>query len=205
MTTKMTRRPAVTTGPAWPPDLASRLRIPRSGAHVPGRRRLAELLDRAIRRRVTLVCAPAGAGKTIACSAWAAMRSRKWQIIWVTLRSEADQAWCWPGICSGLRQSSAVPTEAARYLEDGPAGAFPLRLAAVARAFTEPVVVVFDNMDFVTDAEVLRGLDFLARYAPPTLRLVLCARQPPGLHLDRLRASGDLAEIGAADLAAVAP
>jgi LuxR family maltose regulon positive regulatory protein len=72
----------------------------------------------------------------------------------------------------------------------------------MAWGFREPVVIVVDNMDFVTDGELLGGLELLARHAPPRLRLVLCARRPPDMHLDRLRASGDLAEIGSADLAA---
>jgi LuxR family maltose regulon positive regulatory protein len=63
-------------------------------------------------------------------------------------------------------------------------------------------VIVVDNMDFVTDGELLGGLESVARHAPPRLRLVLCARRPPEMHLDRLRASGDLAEISTADLAA---
>jgi LuxR family maltose regulon positive regulatory protein len=41
----------------------------------------------------------------------------------------------------------------------------------------------------------------LIHHAPPTLRLLFSGRHAPGIRLDRLRASGDLATVGAADLA----
>ena len=85
-------------------------------------------------------------------------------------------------------------------LEDGPASTFPLRLAEMARLFSKPTVIVLDNADNLTDDCVLTGLDLLARHTPPSLHLVLCGRQPPRLHLTKLRISGDLAEIGAAAL-----
>lgn len=181
-------------------DLASRLRIPRYGFRILGRRRLLDVVDRAMQRRMTLLCAPAGAGKTVACAAWAAARAER-RVVWVTLESENDQGWLWAYVCSVLRQTSAIPEEAAQLLEDEPFRAFPLRLVGMAWGFREPVVIVVDNAEFVTDGELLRGLELVARHAPPRLRLVLCARQPPDMHLDRLRACGDLAEISTADLA----
>jgi LuxR family maltose regulon positive regulatory protein len=150
---------------------------------------------------MTLLCAPAGAGKTVACAAWAAARAQR-RVVWITLESENDQGWFWACVCSVLRQTSAIPEEAVQLLEDEPFPAFPLRLVGVASGFREPVVIVVDNADFVTDGELLSGLEFLARHAPLSLRLVLCARRPPDMHLDRLRSSGDLAEISTADLAA---
>ena len=200
MTTLADSRPSGGDHPVRP-DLASRLQIPRFGFRILGRRRLADMVDRAMQRRMTLLRAPAGAGKTVACAAWAAARARR-RVVWVTLESEHDQGWIWAYVCSALRQTSAIPEEAAQLLEDEPVPAFPLRLVEMAWGFREPVVIVVDNVDFVTDGELLSGLEFLGRHAPPHLRLVLCARRPPDMHLDRLRGSGDLSEISTADLAA---
>jgi ATP/maltotriose-dependent transcriptional regulator MalT len=167
------------------------------------RRRLIDLFDKATRRRVTLICAPAGTGKTAACWVWAAANARTRPVVWLTLESEDDQAWIWAWVCSGLKQAAVASPEILSSLEDGPPGGFALRLVTVARLFAEPVVIVLDNMDNATDEGVLKGLELLVRHAPPTLRLVLCGRRPPWLHLGRLRTSGELAEIGAADLSRV--
>ena len=51
------------------------------------------------------------------------------------------------------------------------------------------------------DSGVLPGLGYLIHHAPPTLRIILCGRRVPGLHLARMRVAGDLAEVDAADLA----
>lgn len=198
MTTLMDRRPGGRDHPTRP-DLDGRLQIPRHGFRILGRRRLVDVVDRAMQRRMTLLCAPAGAGKTVACAAWAAARARR-RVVWVTLESHDDQGWFWAYVCSVLRRTSAIPEEAVQLLEDEPFPAFPLRLVGMAPGFREPVVIVVDNVDLVTDGELLSGLEILARHAPPSLRLVLCARRPPDMHLDRLRASGDLADISAADL-----
>ena len=50
-------------------------------------------------------------------------------------------------------------------------------------------------------SEALAGLDELIRHEPPGLRLLLAGRSAPGLALARLRLAGELADIGAADLA----
>lgn len=201
--TKTEWRPDGSGGTA-PFGYAARPRIPRYGFRVLGRDGLVTLLDQATRRRMTLICAPAGAGKTVACSAWAAARAHRGQIVWITLKSGEDQAWFWACLYSRLRQTSALAEDAAQLLEDGPPGAFALRLIEAARVFREPMVIVLDNVDFISDGEVLRGLVLLARHAPPFLRLVLCARRPPAMDLTRLRSQGDLAEISATELTAAA-
>ena len=78
---------------------------------------------------------------------------------------------------------------------------FPLRLVEAAQTFTEPVVLVLDDIHELTDPAVLGGIDLLIRHAPATLRLVLSARQPPALQLARLRVCGEMADIGGQDLA----
>lgn len=63
------------------------------------------------------------------------------------------------------------------------------------------IVLVMDDIHELDQPEVLHGLDLLLRHAPPQLRLILSGRHRPALQLARLRVSGDLAEIGAGDLA----
>jgi LuxR family transcriptional regulator, maltose regulon positive regulatory protein len=65
----------------------------------------------------------------------------------------------------------------------------------------EPVVVVLDDFHNIHDADVLSGVARLLRYPLPQRRLVLITRMDPVLSLHRLRLSGELTEIRAADLA----
>lgn len=182
------------------PAFADKWQMPYPGLRGSRRRRLISLIDRATQQRVTVVCAPAGTGKTVACSAWAAASTSTRRIVWLTLMPDDDPALFWARVCAGLKQASAAPADLMNALEDGPASTFPLRLAEMARLFSKPTVIVLDNADNLTDDSVLTGLDLLARHAPPRLHLLMCARRTPRLRLPRLRASGDLAEIGPAAL-----
>jgi LuxR family maltose regulon positive regulatory protein len=69
------------------------------------------------------------------------------------------------------------------------------------RALSGPVVLVLDNVHELADSSILPGLDYLIQHAPVGLRFVLCGRFVPGLRLAKLRVTGELAEIGPADLA----
>ena len=192
---------ALQPGQQRPRFLEGKLQIPEPRFPVLRRRRISGLLDQATRNRVTLVSGPAGAGKTMACATWAAAPPQARRVVWLSLDAEDQQAWFWAYVCAGLSRLRCIPAESLRSLEDASPDGFPLRLVEAAQTFTEPVILVLDDIHELTDAAVLGGIDLLIRHAPPTLRLVLSARQPPALQLARLRVSGELADIGSHDLA----
>jgi LuxR family maltose regulon positive regulatory protein len=165
------------------------------------RPRLTELINRATRHKVALVCGPAGAGKTVACAQWAAALSGDRQVVWLTLSADEDKSWFWADLYGRLRWAHLMPREAAAYLEEGSADSFPFRLVEMARQLTTPMILVVDNAHTLDDPAVVAGLDVLIRHAPPTLCLLLAGRHAPGISLDRLRAADELATVGPADLA----
>ncbi len=182
--------------------LEGKLQIPQSPFPVLRRRRVTGLIEQAVRHRVTLVCGPAGAGKSVACASWAAANPQhRRRVVWLTLDTGDQSSWFWAYVCAGLTRLRVAPPDALRLLEDSSPERFPLHLVEAAQLFTEPVVLVLDGVDEITDKAVLAGLDLLIRHVPGSLRLVLSARQPPLLQLARLRVSGELADIGGHDLA----
>jgi LuxR family transcriptional regulator, maltose regulon positive regulatory protein len=77
-------------------------------------------------------------------------------------------------------------------------------LVEAARGLTGPVVLVLDDVHEVAGSAIVPGLDVLIHQAPRALHLILIGRRVPELALAKMRVAGDLAELGAADLACTA-
>jgi LuxR family transcriptional regulator, maltose regulon positive regulatory protein len=192
-----------------PPLLDDKLRPPRLSVSVLRRRRLTDLIEAATAHRVTLVSGPAGAGKTVACASWAAARPAgrpaAAQTAWLTVDAEdRDPVRFWQYMLAALVRARAIEPDEAAEIVAAPPEACPHRVVAAARNLPEPVVLVIDDAHELAGSAALAGLDQLIKHAPAGLRLVLAGRCPPGLALARLRVAGELADIGAADLACTA-
>jgi LuxR family transcriptional regulator, maltose regulon positive regulatory protein len=185
--------------------LATKLTPPRTPLRQVFRQRLIDLLDAGARQLLTLLSAPAGAGKTALLASWSSAGQPPGPLAWVSLDAgdnEADRFWA--HALAALCRSGAVPSDSPlRTL--GPASAssdsFLPRLVSGLAELPTPVVLVLDDLHDITDATVLTGLEFLLRHAPPQLRLVLATRVDPPLPLQRLLVSGQLTQVRATDLA----
>lgn len=197
------RARAVTRG--QPRFLEDKLQIPRLTLAVLRRRRVTDLIEQAAAHRVTLVSGPAGAGKTVACASWAAVAPATRRVAWLTVDpQDTEPARFWAYARAALARAGPLPADAIRSLEDVSPDEFPLRLVEAAQLFTEPVVLVLDDIHQIAGGAVLAGLDLLIRHAPPSVRLVLAGRRPPQLQLARLRVAGEVADVTAPELACTA-
>ncbi len=182
--------------------LESKLTVPQPVFSVIRRPRLTSLLDTTTQHRVTLVSAPAGSGKTTACAAWARSRHDTTRIAWLSLDpADNDRARFRSYLLAALRRAAPAPQDVLRGVERSAPDDFPLPLVKAAEQFAQPLVLVLDDVHELADAVVLSWLDQLVRYSPPMLHLVLSGRRTPPLQLARLRVSGELADLRAADLA----
>jgi len=182
--------------------LDDKLRVPRLGADVIPRGRLTGLIERAATHTVTAITAPAGAGKTVACATWAAAVARSRRVAWVNLDEgdrEPGRFWAYISAALAIGGSELTPSLVPR--SRGAADDLPISLMDTMRGLAAPVALVLDDVHVLADSGVLAGLGFLIHHAPPALRIIVCGRRVPGLHLARMRVAGDLAEVDAADLA----
>jgi LuxR family maltose regulon positive regulatory protein len=156
---------------------------------------------------VTLVCAPAGHGKTLLLADWVE-KSGTADKVWVSLdASDNDPHRFWTAVCSAARASPVVPPGSPLHRLNPPAAVdavdAPGFLAEVIDAFAVlpvPLHLVLDDLDEVLGNETWHGIATLVRHQPRNVRLVLSARADPPLPLARLRLAGGLGELRAAEL-----
>lgn len=167
------------------------------------RQRLLDRLTEGVRRSVTLVTAPTGAGKTTLVGSWVTDGLPPGVLTWISLDDGDERPGVfWSYVLEGLSRSGvAVPAVAAPPRAEVVDQSFLIRLSAALYGRREPVVLVLDDADVLVDSLVLHQLDFVLRHAGSQLRVVLVGRAHPGPTLLRHRLAGSLTEIGLDDLA----
>ncbi|HVN60396.1 MAG TPA: LuxR C-terminal-related transcriptional regulator [Gaiellaceae bacterium] len=175
----------------------SKLRPPVVRPGVVPRARLKRWRTAASRSRIVLVSAPAGYGKSTLVAEWSALDSRA--AGWVHLdRGDDDPVVLLANVAAALDQigSSSDPLweELARRRPRIDAVVLP-RLAGVLEECS-PFVLVLEDTHLVTAEASLGILGFLADHVPHGSQAMLVTRGEAGLPLGRLRASGELFEIG---------
>jgi LuxR family maltose regulon positive regulatory protein len=183
--------------------LATKLHISRPRPDFLARPRLLERLTEATARELTLVCAPAGFGKSTLLGEWA-RRSRR-PVAWLSLDAgDSDPARFWRYVAAALDQLRAgIGRQVAGLLQGAqqpPLEAVVTAIVNQQAAAPDEVVLVLDDYHLVEGAAVHDSLTVLLQRLPPSLRLVLASRSDPPLPLARLRARGQLAELRQRDL-----
>jgi LuxR family maltose regulon positive regulatory protein len=185
------------------PLIVAKTAQPRTVRASVARQRLMDLLDAAVRRPLTVICAGAGWGKTSLVSAWA--DSRRTPVAWLSLdRRDNDPQIFWAYVVAALRVAGAVaPDNPLAQMGSVPAdeGERGHRIAAGLGHLPAGTVLVLDDFHEIDDAQVLREVSDLVRHPPAPVRIVVIGRTDPPLSLHRLRLAGQVADIRAADLA----
>ena len=160
-------------------------------------------LDAGSARRLTLVTAPAGWGKTTLVGDWLAERSGE-GAAWVALDvADNDPARFWRYVAEALRRAGAPVEEQAVGALAGGGETAEAGLSALINALAaapRPTLLALDDYHLIADDDIHGAVGFLCANAPDGLRVVMTSRAEPPIGLARLRARGDLAELRAGDL-----
>jgi len=166
------------------------------------RARLAPLREAAARSRLVLVSAPAGYGKSTLVAEWSDRDPRATG--WVHLdRSDNDPVVMLSHLAAALERIGSAPDQLLEELTRQRPRIDQVVLPLLAAGLDErsPFVLVLEDTDLVTAEKSLAILAFLADHVPAGSQLMLVTRGDPNVPLGRLRANGDLFEIGTAHIA----
>ncbi len=185
------------------PILATKLHIPPPRPGRVLRQRLIERLNEGLHRKLTLISAPAGFGKTTLVSEWIAGSERP--TAWLSL-DEGDNdptrflahflaalqtiaADIGEGVLGALQSPQPPPTES-------------LLTTLLNEITTVPndFILVLDDYHVIDTKPLDDALTFLLEHLPPQMHLVISSREDPHLPLARLRVQGQLIELRVTDL-----
>ena len=186
------------------PLISAKLQIPPPRPGLVPRPRLTERLREGFTRRLTLVSAPAGYGKTTLLAHFAAHTDLA--LVWYTLDpSDNDPITFFDYFLTGIATQLPGFGAATRALLSNPHTA--TRVEQVTTTLLNELTVtrhslaiVLDDYHVITAPPIHTALDFLLAHLPPHVHLVIATRADPPLELARLRARGQLIEIHVDDL-----
>jgi len=190
--------------------LTTKLYIPATRPELVPRTRLIEQLNRGLHRKIALISAPAGFGKTTLVTEWLdnVRLDAKNKAAWLSLdegdndqarfltyfitalnRAEGIEATIGEGALSMLQSPQPPPIESVLTLLINEIATIPDRF-----------ILVLDDYHVIESSQVDDVLAFLLENLPPQMHLVIATREDPHLPLPRLRTRMQLTELRSADL-----
>jgi LuxR family maltose regulon positive regulatory protein len=185
------------------PLLTTKLYMPPIRPELVPRPHLLERLNEGLHRKLILISAPAGFGKTTLISAW--IKDSGIPAAWISLdESDNDPARFLAYLVAALRtiqpdigkgalsalqapqppSSEAILTALINQLDDMPHSLF----------------LVLDDYHLITARSIHKALAFFLDHLPPQIHVVIATRADPPLPLARLRGRGQLTELRQMDL-----
>jgi LuxR family maltose regulon positive regulatory protein len=187
------------------PIMTTKLYIPPLRPKIVPRPRLIERLNEGLSsgRKLTLISAPAGFGKTTLVSEWIA--SCGLPVAWLSLdEGDNDPARFISYLVKALQTIQAEIGEGLLAVLRSPQ---PLQIETILTTLLNEIstipanfVLVLDDYHAIDSQPVDLALAFLIEHQPPQMHLVIATREDPALPLARLRARGQCTELRLADL-----
>lgn len=187
------------------PVLATKLYIPPARTQLVPRPRLIERMNNGLssRRKLILISAPAGFGKTTLVREWIVNCERP--VAWLSLdEGDNENTRLLTYLIAALQ--TIVPNigaEALRMVQSiqlPPIESVLTVLLNEIAAIPDNIILVLDDYHVIEDKTVGNILTFLLEHLPPQMHLVITTREDPNLPLARLRARNQLTELRATDL-----
>jgi LuxR family maltose regulon positive regulatory protein len=183
--------------------LATKLYTPQLDVDFVVRKRLYDFLEDGMTRKVVLVCAPAGFGKSTLVSGWLSETGRS--AAWLSLdQGDNDPVRFWSYFIAAIQTvSPEMGIEAQKMLRTPQLrSAEPVAVSLVndIAAVYHDIAVVLDDFHLIEDREIHSVLSYVLDHQPSNLHIFLLTRADPQFAMARLRAHNALIEVRAGDL-----
>jgi LuxR family maltose regulon positive regulatory protein len=187
--------------------LATKLIAPPEHPALVPRPHLLRQLNAGLHRRLSLISAPAGFGKTTLLSEWIHSQPGPSRgIAWLSLEESDNDPVRFLNYTAAALQSinPAIGRSAQAILQAAQHPPLEVVLTALVNDITatpHPLILILDDYHVIHTLPIHQQLAFLLDHQPPHMHLVVATREDPPVPLARLRARGQVMEIRQVDLA----
>jgi LuxR family maltose regulon positive regulatory protein len=183
--------------------LKTKLFIPRPRKNLVSRPRLIDCLNAGLDKKLTLIAAPAGFGKTTLLSEWIPQSPHC--VTWLSLdEDDNDPVKFWAYFIKSLQRLREKLGEGGFSLlqspQAPPINSILTTLMNDIASFPDEFSIVLDDYHVIESQSIHEGLTFLLDHQPVNMHLMITTRMDPPLPLARLRAKDQLTELRANDL-----
>jgi serine/threonine-protein kinase PknK len=184
-----------------PPAPSTKFRPPTSSRPVVERRRLKEILGSEPRRRLTVIHAPAGFGKsTLAAQYRDVLSDAGIEVAWLSVdRDDDNVVWFLAHLIEAIRLVRPTLANAlVQVLEQRGDNADRYVLTSLVNEIhdsRDPIAIVIDDWHRVSNAATIAALDFILEQGCHHIQLIVTSRSLSGLPMGRMRVRGELLEI----------
>jgi LuxR family maltose regulon positive regulatory protein len=182
--------------------LKTKLHVPAARPEWVPRPHLIARLNEGLSRKLILIAAPPGYGKTTLVSSWATSCGRP--VAWLSLDKNDNQIGRFLGYLLAALQEvdQTIGSDAAQLVTAGQAPPETVLTSLINDLDTTrgEITLVLDDYQFIRNQAIHDAVAFLLEHCPPALHLLIASRSDPPLPVARLRARGQMIEMRVADL-----
>jgi LuxR family maltose regulon positive regulatory protein len=183
--------------------LLTKLHIPPAGNNIVHRAELYEKLNIGLSRKLILISAPAGFGKTTVVSDW--IDQNKIPAAWLSLdNGDNDPVAFLSYIISGIQGIQKDFGGSSLKLLNSPDKpgyeSISNLLINEILNINQDFILVLDDFHLIRSSEVIQLVAYLLEHIPGNIHLVILTRSDPALSVSRLRSQNQLVELRSSDL-----
>ena len=183
--------------------LLTKLHIPPAGNNTVHRSELFEKLNTGLNRKLILISAPAGFGKTTVVSDW--IEQNKIPTAWFSIdKADNDPVEFLNYIIAGIQSIHSTFGQSATTLLNSPSK--PSIQSIVSLLINDILqikmnfLLILDDFHLITNRDIMELVTFLLEHIPGNIHIVILTRSDPALSYPKLRSQHQLIEIRSSDL-----
>jgi len=181
----------------------TKLHIPQPKKNIVHRSNLFEILDEGLGRKLILVSATAGYGKTTLVSDW--IHRNKIQTVWYSVdQSDNDPGEFLTSMIKGIQTLHTNTGREADELLNSPMSASLENIVGLLMndflSLKSDFLLVFDDLHLINSEKVFGILNYIIEHKPQQVKIAILTRSDPPMSIARLRSQNELTEIRSEDL-----